>query len=228
MKEGPDIARVASLIGDPARANMLTALLGGAALTATELALEAGITKQTASSHLAKLSSADLISTEAQGRHRYFRLADREVARALESLMNVAARGRLARTRPGPKEPALREARVCYDHLAGRLGVALYDGLVANAWLASEAPNAAPTRKGEKAFADVGIDLVALDGGKRLLCRTCLDWSERRHHLAGALGAAILDHVYEKKWAKRDRATRAVHFSSTGEANFRKAFKLGA
>jgi DNA-binding transcriptional ArsR family regulator len=228
MKNGPDIARVASLIGDPARANMLTALLGGGALTASELALEAGITKQTASSHLAKLSAADLIAAEAQGRHRYFRLADREVGRALESLMSVAARQTLARKRPGPKEPAMRQARACYDHLAGHLGVALYDGIVANAWIEEGAEGPSVTRKGIKTLGALGIDVPSLVASKRPLCRTCLDWSERRHHLAGGLGAAILTCVYETGWAKRDRTTRAVHFSPAGEAAFRRAFRLGA
>jgi DNA-binding transcriptional ArsR family regulator len=228
MKNGPDIARVAALIGDPARANMLTALLGGSALTASELALEAGITRQTASSHLAKLSEADLIATEAQGRHRYFRLADREVGRALESLMSVAARPKLARKRPGPKEPAMRRARACYDHLAGELGVALYDGLIANAWIAEGGHGVSATRKGVKAFGALGIDVPSLAASKRPLCRTCLDWSERRHHLAGGLGAAILTCVYEAGWARRDRTTRAVHFSPAGEAGFRRAFSLGA
>jgi DNA-binding transcriptional ArsR family regulator len=228
MKDGPDIARVAALIGDPARANMLTALLGGAALTASELALEAGVTKQTASSHLSKLSEADLVVTEAQGRHRYFRLADREVAKALESLMNVATRASLARTRPGPKEPALRQARVCYDHLAGEAGVALYDGLVANNWVADRDGDVAPTRKGEAALSGFGLDLAELSRAKRPLCRTCLDWSERRHHLAGALGAAILSRLYELKWARRDGATRVLHFSPSGADNFRRTFRLGA
>src|SRR5262245_49467163 len=126
MKDGPNIAALAALIGDPARANMLTALMGGQALTTSELALEAGVTKQTASSHLAKLADARLVAIEAQGRHRYYRLAGRHVASLLEQLMGVAARIGPTRARPGPKEPALRHARVCYDHLAGDLGVALY------------------------------------------------------------------------------------------------------
>ena len=127
MKHGPNFAGVAALIGDPARANMLNALMHGAALTATELALEAGVTKQTASSHLARLRDAKLVAIEKQGRHSYYRIADTDVATALESLTSVAARLAPLRTRPGPKEPALRRARVCYDHLAGDLGVAVFD-----------------------------------------------------------------------------------------------------
>lgn len=135
MKYGPNIAAIAAMIGDPARANMLTALLNGAALTASELALEANVTKQTASSHLNKLADAGLVAVEAQGRHRYYRLADADVAGLLETLMGVAARAKALRTRPGPKEPALRHARLCYDHLAGDLGVALFDSFLKNKWM---------------------------------------------------------------------------------------------
>jgi DNA-binding transcriptional ArsR family regulator len=129
MKDGPSIARIAALIGEPARAEMLTALMGGQALTATELAQVAGITKQTVSSHLAKLLDARLLAVESQGRHRYFRLADRDVAQVLESLMGVAYRAGVVRLRSSPREPALRKARVCYDHLAGELGVLVFEGL---------------------------------------------------------------------------------------------------
>ena len=127
MKDGPSIASVAALIGDRARADILTALVAGPALTATELAAEAGVTKQTTSAHLAKLLEARLIAVESQGRHRYFRLADRDVAQLLENLMGVAYRAGAVRLRTSPREPALRKARVCYDHLAGELGVLVYD-----------------------------------------------------------------------------------------------------
>src|ERR1700723_1345179 len=129
MKAGPDIAMVAALVGDPARANMLTALMTGRALTASELAHEAGVTPQTASSHLAKLEAGGLIEQEKQGRHRYFRLADPDVAGVLEGLEGLAARAGHLRVRTGPKDPALRRARVCYDHLAGDLGVQMLDSM---------------------------------------------------------------------------------------------------
>src|SRR5580693_4120809 len=129
MKEGPAIAPVAALAGDPARANMLAALLAGKALTASELANEAGVTVQTASSHLSKLEGGGLIAGVKQGRHRYFRLADSDVADMLEKMMGVAARAGHLRTRPGPGDPAMRHARVCYDHLAGEMGVAMFDAL---------------------------------------------------------------------------------------------------
>lgn len=226
MKHGPGIARIAALIGDPARANMLTALTGGAALTASELTLEAGVTKQTASSHLAKLADAGLLSIEKQGRHRYYRLADDDVAQLLEQLMGFAAKGRPTRVRPGPKEPALRHARVCYDHLAGDLGVALYDGLVAQRIVSVKGGAPRVTRSGEEALAGFGIDVVGLARGPRPLCRACLDWSVRRHHLAGALGSALLDRFIQLGWARRRRDSRIVDFSPTGESGLRRRFGL--
>ncbi|GAN00169.1 transcriptional regulator of ArsR family [alpha proteobacterium U9-1i] len=226
MKDGPSIAEIASLIGDPARANMLTALMHGGALTASELALEAGVTKQTASAHLAKLTQADLISAEAQGRHRYYRLADADVARVLEGLMGVAARGRQLRTQPGPKEPALRRARVCYDHLAGDLGVALYEALLRQRWIALRDGELDVTKLGRAAFARFGCDMPALEQGNRQLCRACLDWSVRRHHLAGALGAALLEQFVARGWARRVRASRAMSFNAPGEAALRTGFGI--
>jgi len=225
MKMGPRIADVAALIGDPARANMLCALLGGAALTATELALEAGVTKQTASSHLARLRDGRLIKDEKQGRHRYFALADPEVARLLEMLMGVCARNpTLVRT--GPAEPALRRARVCYDHLAGDLGVALYEGLLAREFIAPGGAGLAPTREGSDVLARFGIDMHVLARSPRPLCRLCLDWSVRRQHLAGALGAALLARIFERGWAMRKRGSRIVLFTKQGEAALCKTFGI--
>src|SRR5271155_621730 len=147
MKAGPDIAMIAALVGDPARSNMLTALMTGRALTASELANEAGVTPQTASSHLSKLEAGGLISQVKQGRHRYFRLADRDVALMLEAMMGVAARAGHLRTRPGPSDPAMRKARMCYDHLAGEMGVAMLDSLVSHGHLASDRDALSLTRK---------------------------------------------------------------------------------
>lgn len=226
MQDGPNIAGIAALIGDPARANMLTALMHGAALTASELALEAGVTKQTASAHLAKLAQAELVLAEAQGRHRYYRLADRDVATALESLMGVAARAKALRTRPGPKEPALRRARVCYDHLAGDMGVALYEALVKRRWLAQRGGDVTLTARGRAGLEDFGLDIAALDGGARPLCRACLDWSVRRHHLAGGVGAALLQALHDKGWARRRSGTRIVEFTRAGETAFRRVFAI--
>jgi DNA-binding transcriptional ArsR family regulator len=212
MKDGPSIAPIAALAGDPARANMLAALLSGKALTATELAGEAGVTAQTASSHLSKLETGGLIAGVKQGRHRYFRLADADVAEMLEKMMGVAARAGHLRARLGPGDPRMRKARVCYDHLAGEKGVALFDALESHGHIA--AAGSRLTAKGSKFMREFGIDLDALGESRRPLCRSCLDWSQRRSHLAGGLGAALLARIYALGWAKRDRTSRAVIFTS--------------
>jgi DNA-binding transcriptional ArsR family regulator len=215
------------MIGDPARANMLTALLNGEALTASELALEASVTKQTASSHLAKLVDAGLVAVEAQGRHRYYRLADADVAGLLETLMGVAARAKALRARPGPKEPALRHARLCYDHLAGELGVALFDAFLRNKWMVPGPEKTfALTRLGRIKVSTFGVDIAELEAGARPLCRACLDWSVRRHHLAGALGAALLECVFERGWAHQRRGSRVVEFTRIGEAGLKRVFAM--
>jgi DNA-binding transcriptional ArsR family regulator len=216
MLDGPGIARIAALIGDPARAQALTALLGGQALTAAELAEEAGVTPQTISAHLGKLVDAELLAVEQQGRHRYFRLAGHEVAHALESLMDVAARRGPARVRPGPREPALRRARVCYDHLAGDAGVEVYDGLLARRALRERAGDVTLTDHGRRLFGALDIDTDALAHERRPLCRACLDWSVRRHHLAGALGAALFARMVAQGWARRVKGSRAVDITPPG------------
>lgn len=215
--DGPNIAGIAALIGDHARARMLTALIGGQALTATELSQVAGVTPQTVSTHVAKLLDAGLLSVENQGRHRYFRLAGRDVAHLLETLMGVAARTGATRVMAGPREPALRHARVCYDHLAGDLGVRVFDSLVAQRHVRDGAGGLAPTTGGRRFFARLGIDVDALAGGRRPLCRACLDWSVRRHHLAGSVGAALLAQCLARGWARRLRDSRVVSFTPPGE-----------
>src|SRR5215470_7009510 len=224
MKEGPNIVRIAALVGDHARAEILTALMTGQALTATELAELAGVTKQTISAHLAKLLAVGLLAVERQGRHRYFRLANRDVARLLESLMQVAYRAGAVRLRSSPREPALRKARVCYDHLAGDLGVQLYDALLESRLIVGGKSGLGPSHKGRRSFQALGIDLDALSGRRRPLCRACLDWSARRHHLAGALGAALLDRFVALGWARIVKGTRVVAFTPGGESAFRQRF----
>jgi DNA-binding transcriptional ArsR family regulator len=220
MKDGPNIAAIASLLGDPARANMLTALMHGQALTATELAQEAGVALSTASGHLGKLEDAGLVGIEKQGRHRYFRLSGADVAGVLESLMGVAARTGHLRVRTGPRDPELRRARVCYDHLAGDAAVRMFDRLQATGMIAGTDAGLRLTRAGERFFAASGIALDAVTGGRRPVCRACLDWSERRHHLGGALGAALLRLIYDRGWAKRVANSRVVTFSKAGTARF--------
>ncbi|PTM98514.1 ArsR/SmtB family transcription factor [Mycoplana dimorpha] len=226
MKEGPDIAQIGALIGDPARANMLAALMGGRALTATELAGAAGITLQTASSHLAKLEAGGLVSQRKQGRHRYFALSDDEVGLLLESLMGFAANRGFLRTRPGPKDPALRKARVCYDHLAGDFGVRMLDRLIAEGHVVVGGDEATLTAAGETRMAGLGIDVDGLRRQRRPLCRTCLDWSERRSHLAGSLGEALLARVIDQGWARRSEDSRAILFTPAGERAFLELFPL--
>ncbi len=220
MKEGPNIALIGSLIGDPARANMLTALMSGKALTATELAHEAGVTVQTASSHLKKLVDGGMLNQRKSGRHRYFSTADDEVADLLESLMGLAAKQGHMRTRTGPKDPALRKARVCYNHLAGEVGVALFDSLQSHGHIRIEDEHPLLTDDGAKFFSGFGIDLEPLKKARRPVCKSCLDWSARRSHLAGGLGVALLNRFYELSWAKRLDGTRIVEFSRKGEMEF--------
>ena len=224
MKDGPNIARVASAIGEPARAEILAALMSGQALTATELADVAGVTKPTASAHLARLLDAALVAVEAQGRHRYFRLADDDVARLLESLMGVAWRSGAVRVRSSPREPALRQARVCYDHLAGEVGVRLYEGLVSRRMIRLQGEAVELTSVGTTTFAALGVDVALLALRRRPLCRRCLDWSERRHHLGGSLGAALLQRMLALRWLHRAKDSRAVTVSPKGVAELRDRF----
>jgi len=226
MKDGPNIASIAALMGDPARANMLTALMDGRALTVSELAGAAGVGLPTASAHLAKLDQAGLLMAAKQGRHRYFRLSGPDVAQVLEGLMGLAQRTGAIRVRTGPRDAALRTARVCYDHLAGERAVRLMRSLTDRALIEGDAEPRI-TDSGRDFFADVGIDVPALEQGRRPLCRTCLDWSERRGHLGGALGAAVLDRVVSQGWARRMEG-RVVAFSAAGAAAYDAAFGLEA
>jgi DNA-binding transcriptional ArsR family regulator len=227
MKAGPDIAMIAALVGDPARANMLTALMTGRALTASELAHQAGITPQTASSHLSKLEAGGLIEPEKQGRHRYYRLTDPDVAGVLEGLAGLAARAGHMRVRTGPKDPELRRARICYDHLAGDLGVQMLDSMRKQRLVRQNKQAIELTAEGGKFLAKtLQISTEALAHPRRPVCKACLDWSERRHHLAGTLGAAMMTRFTELKWAARDEApgSRVVNFTRSGEKRFAALF----
>jgi DNA-binding transcriptional ArsR family regulator len=225
MPAGPDIAGIAALVGEPARGRMLTALMDGRALTATELALEGGVAPSTASSHLEKLTRAGLVAIQKQGRHRYFRLAGPSVAAALEGLMAIAPGGR--GPRPGPRDEGLRRARVCYDHLAGDAGVRLLAGLAERGWVRLSGDAIAVTAAGEEGLRRFGIDLAALRAARRPLCRSCLDWSERKLHLAGSLGAAVLDRLLALRLARREIGSRALLLSPRG-AGFVERLELPA
>jgi DNA-binding transcriptional ArsR family regulator len=225
MKDGPHIAKIAALLGDAARTDVLTALMADRALTASELASIAGVTKQTMSAHLSKLLDASLISVAQQGRHRYFRLADEDVAGLLESLMGVAFRTGAVRLLPSLREPALRKARVCYDHLAGELGVLAYESMLRNRLLEMSLQDLRPSAIGIAWCQEAGIDTDVLSQQRRIYCRACMDWSERRYHLAGSLGAALLSRVCELGWARRDKTSRIIHFTPKGERRFRELLK---
>src|SRR3977135_4248979 len=186
MKVGPDIAMVAALVGDPARSNILTALMTGRALTASELAHQAGVTPQTASSHLAKLEAGGLVEPEKQGRHRYYRLTGPDVAGVLEGLMGLAARVGHLRIRPGPKDPALRHARVCYDHLAGDLGVQMLDAMTRQQFVPRNKNEISLTTEGEKFVAKkLQIHVAEIEHARRPRCKTCPDWRRRGSTLRG-------------------------------------------
>ena len=231
MASNTRFAEIAALAGDPARAGMLHALMDGRALTASELAHVAGIAPQTASGHLARMTAIGLLTVEKQGRHRYHRLATSRVAHMLESIMQVASELAPARKRlaVGPRDAALRKARTCYDHLAGQLGVALADALVAAGHAELTGDGGIVTDNGVEFLARIGIDVKAMTtryGRKsgRVLCRPCLDWSERRPHLAGMLGATICSHSFEQGWIRRIDGTRAVMITPRGQRIFREEF----
>lgn len=226
MASGNTIAQVASLIGDAARANMLAALMGGQALTAGELARHAGVAAPTASGHLAKLADAELVAVEKQGRHRYYRLATAEIAHAIHALMAVAATGPKRHHPVGPRDEALRLARTCYDHMAGRLAIAVTDSLHAGGHVTLSDGVGLVTEEGWRLLRSFGIVLEPDAGSRRPLCRTCLDWSERRPHLAGRLGAALLDRVLDLGWVARQPETRALRVTRSGEAGFTATFGL--
>jgi len=222
------IAHIAGLVGEPARTAMLVALMDGRALTARELADAGHITAQTASRHLALLVEAGLLRLERQGRHRYHRLASADVARVLEGLMQLAvqqpAPAVSRRVVVGPRDAALRTARTCYDHIAGRLGVAITEHLLDEGAMAFDGDAGGHvTAQAAPVLQRLGID-AATDpggGGKRPHCRPCLDWSERRMHLAGRLGAVICSHCLDQGWLLRRSDTRALEITPGGAVALR-------
>lgn len=216
------MAEIAALVGDPARANMLTALLGGQSLSASDLAWHAGVTPQTASGHLARMGAAQLISVTALGRHRYYQLASPKVAQMLETIYQVAGDQPVPRRRlPSYVDTAMREARTCYDHLAGELGVAVAEALVARQYLVLNDEAGVVTRKGARFFGTLGIDLENLTRQRRCFCRICIDLTERRPHIAGALGAAFCQRCFDLGWIARMKDSRAVAVTAKGSGNLR-------
>lgn len=220
MSDATQLARTAALLGDPARANILSVLMDGRALTAKELAYIARVSPQTTSGHLAKLTEAALLTMERQGRHRYFRLSSALVGQMLESILAVAgpAPTRATTWRGGE---ALRTARTCYDHLAGRLGVALADALTDRGLVTLSADGGEVTDTGHRFLRAFGAEPVP---GRRVFCRPCLDWSERRPHIAGRLGAALAHRCFDLGWVAQMRDTRAVAITEAGRAGFQDRF----
>ena len=226
MSSAPQIAEVAALVGDPARANILVALLGGRALTATELAHAAGVSPQTTSGHLGKLSTARLVVLMKQGRHRYYRLAGPQVAHMLESIMNVALDGP-PRYQPRTRlDDAMRQARTCYDHFAGVLGVGIADAMTEQGYLVLGEEAGEVTPSGMEFMSRLGVDLAAARSKRRVFCRPCLDWSERRAHIGGAVGAAFAQRCFDLKWIERLGDTRALKITPLGRRGFMESLSL--
>ena len=226
MVDIPYIAEAAALIGDPARANMLSALKDDDVLSATELAHVAGVAPSTASGHLAKLNDAGMVSVSCKGRHRYYSLACHEVAEALESLEALAANTAPRHGSRSHHDGAIRYARSCYDHLAGHLGVRLAEALVQLGWIERTPDGFALTGKGERASVALGFDLDAIKAKRRRMVRRCPDWSERQVHLGGALPAKMFELFSDRGWLRTHRGTRAVSVTPTGKAALREHFRM--
>ena len=204
------MAEIAALVGDPARTNILSALMGGRALTAKELACAASVSPQTTSGHLGKLAGANLVAGVKQGRHRYFRIATPQVAEMLEAIMEVAAAAPPRYRPPSKADDAMRAARTCYDHVSGLLGVRLADRLAERELVILGAEAGEVTPAGAEFLSKLGVDLSAARTRRRLFCRPCMDWTERRPHIGGAVGAALASRLFDLKWIERMRDSRSL------------------
>jgi DNA-binding transcriptional ArsR family regulator len=212
MHQSPPISKIGALIGDRARAEILVALMDGRALTAKELAFAGGVTPQTASEHLHKLVRDRILKSTSQGRFRYFRLASQPVSQMLESMMVLAA----SKQRRRLPDNALAKARMCYDHLAGRIGVSIAESLISKKYIVLGEDGGEVTEEGERFFGDFGIDMAAVRLQRRVFCRPCMDWSERRFHLTGAIGAALAQRCFQLRWIKRIEDSRALNITAAG------------
>jgi DNA-binding transcriptional ArsR family regulator len=218
------MAEIAALIGNPARANILATLMGGGALTATELAHAAGVSPQTTSGHLSQLTGAGLLRLVAQGRHRYFQIATADVAHMLEGILAVAANGPPRYRPPSKLDDAMRTARTCYDHFAGKLGVGLADALCDHGHLVLADDGGEVTQSGVAFLAEFGIDLAAARSRRRIFCRPCLDWTERRPHLGGSVGAVLAQRCFDLGWLERRRDSRALTITPAGRRGLSDTF----
>lgn len=226
MTTAPNVGEIAVLIGEPSRVAMLLSLMGGKALPASELARAARITPQTASSHLSKLVDGGLLVNESYGRHRYYRLANAEVAHALEALLAIASPKPVRSLRESDQLRAMRYARTCYDHLAGEIGVALTDQLLAMQLIEEAEHDYVLTKAGQQKLCQLGVDVAPNPKSRRRFARPCLDWSERRHHLAGTLGASLTNRLFELGWIERMPDCRAVRLTSAGASGLAEHFGL--
>jgi DNA-binding transcriptional ArsR family regulator len=226
MSISPNVAEVAALLGETSRATILTSLLDGRFHTASELAYMAAIKPQTASFHLSKLVDGNLVIVEKHGRHRYYQLANEEIARILESFLAISPPPEVRSLKQSRQMKLLQNARTCYDHLAGKLGVELTEAMLAAGYLEKEAQEFTITTAGEQFFTDFGIDLVELRGKRRSFSHACLDWSERHHHLAGALGSGLLKKFLTLGWITQDPSIRAVTITDKGKIGFKKTFQI--
>ncbi|MFJ7732856.1 ArsR/SmtB family transcription factor [Lysinibacillus sp. NPDC097231] len=224
MSINPNIAEIASLLGETSRATMLASLMDGRFHTASELAYMAAIKPQTASFHLAKLVEGKLVKVEQQGRHRYFQLAGSEIAQLLESFLAISPPPEVRSLKQSSQIKLLQDARTCYDHLAGKLGIQLTDSLVTAGYLKLEEKQFLITSKGVKFFTDFGLDLDDLKRKRRSFSHACLDWSERRYHLAGALGHGLLTHLLHLEWITRIPSIRAIKITEKGRTGFKEVF----
>jgi DNA-binding transcriptional ArsR family regulator len=226
MTSDPNLAWIAAVVGDPARLRILLALMDGRARTAKELAFLAGIAAPTASGHLAKLLDSRLVAVDPQGRHRYYRIASPLVAEMVEAMSVVAGAASRTDRRLRRVDPALVAARTCYDHLAGRLAVAIADALQKRGDLVFADGGGEVTGRGQAFFKGLGIDAEGSGSSRRMFCKPCLDWTERRHHLAGALGAALCRHCLTQGWLQRTRDSRALTITRDGAAAFADLFGI--
>jgi len=226
MGINPNMAEIGSLLGETSRATMLASMMDGRFHTASELAYMAAIKPQTASFHLAKLVEGKLVRVEKQGRHRYFQLAGEEIAQLLESFLAISPPPEVRSLKQSSQMKLLQDARTCYDHLAGKLGVQLTESLLNAGFLKLEVKQFLITAEGAQFFMDFGLDLDDLKRKRRSFSHACLDWSERRYHLAGALGEGMLTHFLSLGWVTRVPSIRAIKVTEKGRAGFKEVFKI--
>jgi len=218
--------KTATLIGDATRASILWNLLDGKAFTATELAIAIETSAQNISMHLGKLLDADLISVEKQGRHKYYRFSNKEVAYAVEAMANLIPKPEISAKKKTENYPPIKYCRTCYDHLAGKIGVALADSLLEQKIIIEKNNTFEITSEGEKWFSDFGVNIGDAKKQKRIFLKPCLDWSERRYHIAGSVGTLLLNKMLEQDWIRRTKDSRVIIITAKGEKEMLKSFKI--